>query len=130
MLESEFTHKYGLDHFLHSKYGQSLLWRSASQTGQPHLTLPSIYDMKVPKLSDTFQKQVKILYTTSVKAKNAENDAYLKAEQILFSELKIDDLASFAHAITVKLLSVSFISSGRLDAEYYQPKYDDYRYFM
>lgn len=117
---------YYLWDFLHSKYGQSLLWRSASQTGQPHLTLPSIYDMKVPKLSDTFQKQVKILYTTSVKAKNAENDAYLKAEQILFSELKIDDLASFAHAITVKLLSVSFISSGRLDAEYYQPKYDDY----
>lgn len=47
--------------FLHSSFGQRMLWRSASQTGQPHLTLPAITKIKVPeykKLQDKIEKLI------------------------------------------------------------------------
>lgn len=115
---------YYLWSYLHSSYGQCMLWRSASQTGQPHLTLPSIYDIKIPLFSDEFQEQIKYLYLMSVRNKRMANDAYCSAEQLLLSELGMVDFTSFLTPVAVKSLSVSFLSSGRLDAEYYQPKYD------
>lgn len=78
--------------FLHSSFGQRMLWRSASQTGQPHLTLPAITKIKVPeykKLQDKIEK----LYTLSVCKKQESNLAYRDAETIL---LTLDDPNSYA----------------------------------
>lgn len=112
--------------FLHSDYGQSILWRSASQTGQPHLTLPSIYDMKIPAFSEALQMQIKSLYSLSVRIKSSAVDAYSCAEQLLLSEFNIADFVPSSEAISIKMLSKSYLCTGRLDAEYYQQKYADY----
>ncbi|MBD5439701.1 MAG: restriction endonuclease subunit S [Treponema sp.] len=55
-----------------------------------------------------FQKQAKTIYTS--------------AEKLLDIYLKVENFDKYRH--TIKLLSKSFFQSGRLDAEYYQPKYD------
>ena len=109
--------------FLHSSFGQRMLWRSASQTGQPHLTLPAITKIKVPeykKLQDKIEK----LYTLSVCKKQESNSAYRDAETILLTFLCISEKAYRSTGIAVKSISESFRVTGRLDAEYYQPKYD------
>ena len=56
--------------FLHSEKGQQLLLRTASQTGQPHLTLEALKQIEVPLFSDEFQNDYEWLYNQSLKLKS------------------------------------------------------------
>lgn len=49
---------------------------------------------------------------------------YQEAEELLLTELGLKDWQPTEENITEKSFSSSFLTSGRLDAEYYQPKYD------
>jgi len=50
---------------------------------------------------------------------------YSSTEQFLLSELGLSSFIPSAESVAVKNFSQSFGTSGRLDAEYYQPKYED-----
>lgn len=117
--------KYYLWAFLHCSYGQGLLWRSASQTGQPHLTLSSIADFHVPEFPDSFQDSIEEIYKQSVECKREAEKNYSLAEQTLLSHLGLTDFIPSSNAISIKNISESFLATGRIDAEYYQPKYYD-----
>lgn len=117
--------KYYLWAFLHSKYGQGILWRSASQTGQPHLTLPAIMKIKVPD-TKFLQSIMERLYKESVAFKEKAEICYQNAEKVLLSSLNIQIKDQTTPVIAEKRFTESFLKSGRLDAEYYQPKYDKY----
>lgn len=110
--------------FLHSAYGQGILWRSASQTGQPHLTLPAITKIKVPEYKK-LQNEIEELYTLSVCKKQESKAAYNNAETTLLASLRMSDTTHTVTGITIRAISKSFMVTGRLDAEYYQPKYDE-----
>ncbi|WP_139018735.1 restriction endonuclease subunit S [Elizabethkingia anophelis] len=112
--------------FFHSKFGQALLWRTASQTGQPHLTLPSINEIFLPKANSFFVEKIKILYERSVENKTLSKQKYSQAENLLLETLNLWNFQPFTDAINVKSLKESFLNSGRLDAEYYQLKYESY----
>lgn len=116
--------KYYLWAFLHSAYGQGILWRSASQTGQPHLTLPSILEIRIPDITN-IQNDIETLYLKSVEKKHQAESLYDSAQQQLLNGLQFALPSVSASSIAEKKLSDSFGLSGRLDAEYYQPKYDD-----
>lgn len=118
------TNRYLLWAYLHSRYGQSLLWRSASQTGQPHLTLSGIRDIIIPAFKDDFQDAVKKMYVHAMETFTQSIAAYAAASTQLLDALCMTNFAPDADAVTVKMLSNSFGASGRLDAEYYQKKYD------
>ena len=109
--------------FLHSTFGQGVLWRSASQTGQPHLTLPAITKIKVPEYKK-LQEKIEKLYTLSVCKKRESNTVYSDAEKILLTSLCISEEAFNSTGIAVKSISESFRATGRLDAEYYQSEYE------
>lgn len=49
---------------------------------------------------------------------------YAQAEELLLSELNLKDWKPTEENIAIKSFSSSFLASCRLDAEYYQPKYD------
>ena len=115
--------KYYLWSFLHSKYGQNLMWRSASQTGQPHITLPIITNMHVPSLSEKFQLEVENLYIASVENKKLAEEKYKKAETKLLSELGVDICKFETEVFSVRRYT-DILSAERMDAEYFQPKYD------
>ena len=115
--------KYYLWAFLHSEYGQGILWRSASQTGQPHLTLPAIMRIKVPD-SILLQNTMQLLYEDSVKLKDQAEKLYKESEMVLNRSFGLQHPNDTNIAVAVKELSNTFVKTGRLDAEYYQPKYD------
>ncbi len=115
--------KYYLWAFLHSSYGQDILWRSASQTGQPHLTLPAIAQIKVPDISE-MQAVIEVIYGQSVELKKKSEILYCHSEEILTDLLGIQEMEQPSPVYTVKSFSDSFLRTGRFDAEYYQPKYD------
>lgn len=119
----EKLNKYYLWAFLHSSYGQGILWRSASQTGQPHLTLPAIKKIRVPDTT-LMQRVIEALYSKSVEFKKRSETLYYDAGNILSGIFQTPEIEQPALVSAIKSLSESFVKNGRLDAEYYQPKYD------
>lgn len=49
---------------------------------------------------------------------------YTLEEQILLDEIGLIDFNPTENNVSIKKFTDSFLESGRLDAEYYQPKYD------
>ncbi|MHC0448207.1 hypothetical protein ACWA1F_22565 [Flavobacterium sp. 3-218] len=121
--------KYFLWVFLHSDYGQDLLWRTASQTGQPHLTLPSIKDLKLPKYSSLIENKIEEIYKLSISIKRKSQILYKQAEKELLHEIGLDEHLTNSNSedilnYNIKSFKESFGITGRLDAEYYQKKYE------
>ncbi|MBR1760103.1 MAG: restriction endonuclease subunit S [Schwartzia sp.] len=116
--------KYYVWAYLQSDYGQTLLWQTASQTGQPHLTLEYIKKLKIPLFSDAFYGAIQYCYQQSQSINETANAKYKNAETLLLSALDLDTFTPSNENTSVKTFS-QFTASGRLDAEYYQKKYDD-----
>ena len=119
----EYLNKYYLWAFLHSNYGQILMWKSASMTGQPHLTLPIINNMHIPDVSEILQELVENIYRMSVNLEKQAKFYYEQAEELLNKELNITNIEN-TKPYSIRSFSNSFGKSKRLDAEYYQDKYD------
>ena len=111
--------------FLYSQIGQNLLLRTASQTGQPHLTLEALYQLDLPLYSNIFQNKFEKLYIASENLKYRADSIYKEAQDELLQYLKLDEWNSNHKLTFIKNLSDT-ISSSRIDAEYYQPKYDEF----
>lgn len=116
---------YYLYAFLRSKYGQNFLKREARGSVQQHVFLSQLECIKVPLLNERFQQIieqiVKSAHTNLFKSKSL----YSKAEEKLLSELGLKDWQPNKGSVNIKHLKDSFEVSGRLDAEYYQTKYDE-----
>jgi restriction endonuclease S subunit len=110
--------------FLHSEYGKKSLLRTASQTGQPHLTIEPLYELQIPKFSKAFQDRFEELHLR-IKNKQIESQkAYDEAEQILLSEVRLLDWKPGRRLYFVKNFSETE-SVARIDADYFQPMYDE-----
>ena len=66
-----------------------------------------------------------MLFRSSVECKREAEKNYSLAEQTLLSHLGLTDFIPSSNAISIKNISESFLATGRIDAEYYQPKYYD-----
>jgi len=110
--------------FLHSEYGKKSLLRTASQTGQPHLTIEAIYELLIPKFSTVFQNRFEKLHLTIRRQHAAALNSYKEAEQILLSEIGLFNWKPEHQLSFVKRFS-DIKSADRIDAEYYQPMYDE-----
>ena len=112
--------------FMHSNFGYEAMIRTASQTGQPHLTLPFVLNLKIPSMSQSFFSMTKGLYNKATCLRDNANKLYEETTQLLGQYLSIDFsmLDKQSSTYTAQTLRHSFLSSGRLDAEYYQHKFD------
>ena len=108
--------------YLNCKYAKVLVLRRTSGNAQPKLNVSDLCFVPIPSFSDYFHKIVrKVVLDSQNKLFEAEN-IYGVAEAILQKYLDVSHC--FNDDFSVKTLSNSFLQSGRLDAEYYQPKYD------
>lgn len=116
--------RYYLWMFLHSTIGQQLLLRTASQTGQPHLTIEALYQLDIPLFSESFQDGFEWLYDQSQKLKKESEIKYQQAQTTLLSELGLSNWQPKHQRTFIKNYSDTK-ESERIDAEYYQPKYEE-----
>ena len=72
--------------------------------------------------NNAFQNYIENVIEHSYKKKQKSEDIYQQAEDLLLSELGLNDWQPTEETVAVKSFSESFLSSGRLDVEYYQPK--------
>lgn len=114
---------YYLMSFLRCKYGFSQLYRHRELTIQYQLTLSRVKSVDVYMASEALQQRVTNLCREYIQNMNNSKQLYQYAEQLLMEKigLTVNELPN--QSITVITLKESFEKSGRLDSEYYYPKY-------
>ncbi len=99
--------------------------RLSNGSVQQRLNLELLRNLSIPILSNNFQLKIESLVTTTHENLEQSKALYSRAEHILLKELDLLDFKPSTENIAIKHLSESFGTTGRLDAEYYQPKYEE-----
>lgn len=110
--------------FLAGRYGKTQIERLARPTGQYNLNLQEVSSIRLPRVSAEFSKEVLQNMDAAYSAASKAEEVMFKAEQDLICALGLKDWQPANQNTAIKSFSQSFNTSGRLDAEYYQPKYD------
>jgi len=110
--------------FLNCKYGR--LQAEKESTGQinPFLGLNNLKNIKILFFEIYFQKLIEKIIKKAHYLRRSSNDKYSQAEQILLSELNLLNWKPKRQLSFVKNFSDAQ-SSNRIDAEYFQPMYED-----
>lgn len=111
--------------FFLSKYGRSQIVRSMMLSGQGKLELADIRKYEIPNVSKTLHHNCMHIIGAAENIMTEATKIYADAENTLTTNLSFNLSEISTRGTAEKCLSASFGTSGRLDAEYYQPKYDD-----
>lgn len=111
--------------FLNTKIGYKLTYRRISGNAQPKLNVSDVSEIPIPEMSEQFMKEISAKIRLSEENLSRSKSLYSEAENILLSELDLRDWHSSNVPVNIKQFKESFFASGRLDAEYYQSKYDE-----
>lgn len=121
---------YVLSTFLLSKYGKIQTSREATGNVQLNLFIYKLKELEIPQFFPDFQSKIEQT-VKSAHAKLAESKSlYSEAEDILLSELGLKNWHPRNTNVNVKKLKESFLQTGRLDSEYYLPRYEDYAHLI
>ncbi|AFY73094.1 type I restriction-modification system methyltransferase subunit [Synechococcus sp. PCC 7502] len=110
--------------YLNSKFGQSQIKRFTRGAVQMGLILEDMDQVIIPEFSSKIEESVSDVIMLAEKCLRQSDKRYQQAEDLLLSELGLKDWQPTDENIAVKSFSASFGTSDRLDAEHYQPKFD------
>lgn len=110
--------------YLISKFGHQQIRRVARPTGQFNMNLEEVGSIPIPTLMLSFQQEISKLVNNSEALSNKAHRAYAAAESLLLEALELINFTPSIEAVNIKSFKNSFGATGRLDAEYYQPKYE------
>lgn len=110
--------------FLISKYGQNQIDREKVGTAQPKLALARIANFKIPILDKFFQAAIQKVVKKSYKILKESKYQYVTAQTLLLSELSLADWQP-KHSLTFIKNYSDTQRAERIDAEYFQPKYEE-----
>lgn len=111
--------------FLNSRYGVWDIKRRARQSiNQTNVNPEEVKEIDIPLLRMDIQLKIQKYFKFANELRLQSRLAYDEANQHLNQLLGIDNFVLTDGTITEKKYT-DFVSSTRLDAEYYQPKYDE-----
>ncbi|ODG98297.1 hypothetical protein A4S05_09515 [Nostoc sp. KVJ20] len=116
--------RYYLLIYLITKYGIAFRNRYKSNLLISFISKQELYSIPIPSFSTRFQVVIESIFRELSRLRNLSNEIYQQAENLLLSELGLKDWQPTEETVAVKSFAESFLSCDRLDAEYYQPKYD------
>ena len=111
--------------YLNCKFANNLVLRRQSGNVQPKLNVDDVTYIPIPIFSDSFYSQISNIVLRSDSMRKQSISTYVNAEKILIASLGLENFMPTKTNTSVKTFSSSFGTTGRLDAEYYQPKYDE-----
>jgi len=117
---------YYVSTFLLSKFGRFQTLRESTGNVQLNLFIYKIRTLIIPVTNSNFQKTIQEVVQKAHKNAEFSREQYKYAEQLLLQELGITEMLWQTKdlAVNKKSFKESFENGGRLDSEYYQPKYD------
>ncbi len=110
--------------YLNCSFGQDWLIRNISGMVQQGLSLDKVRKIPVPRLSEKFQLSIKRIIEKSYFQKNKGQISYAKAEEVLLSANNLLSWKPKHRSFFIKNFSDTQ-SANRIDAEYYQPLYEE-----
>jgi len=123
-IENNFISPEFLLTYLNSKFGQDYMQRNKTGMVQQGLSLEKVRSIPIPILHKSFQEKISENVKSAHEKLKLADKKYKSAEQILSAELGLENFEPPKDNVSVKSFSASFGKTGRLDAEFYQPKYD------
>lgn len=110
--------------FLNTRIGvKAIKARARQSVNQTNVNPEEVKEIEIPLLSMKFQKAIEELFITANRKRVEARILYDQAVGALHNYLGLKTEPSYK-PYSEKMLSTSFIKSGRLDAEYYDPKYE------
>ncbi|MBR5982188.1 MAG: restriction endonuclease subunit S [Bacteroidales bacterium] len=117
--------------FLNTRQGINEIKRRARQSiNQTNVNPEEVKEIEIPILDMDLQKEIKQHFEIANFKRVQSLKLYREAEIQLLSELGLKGWQPCNNSVNIKQLKESFLASGRLDAEYYQSKYEDYTSFI
>jgi len=112
--------------FLESKFGQNYIERNKVGTAQPKLSIERIRKIKIPIISLEVQDEIEAIVSSAFEKLQKSKEIYQTAQNLLLEHLGLKDFNPPSQTVNIKSFTDSFGTSGRLDAEFYQEKYESY----
>ena len=115
---------YFLSVFLRSLYGKNQALRLPVGSVQQHIFLWQLEKIIVPALEGAFQSHIERVAKSGLQLHTLAGRSFHKAQAVLLSELGLSDWQPQHHLSFVKSYA-DVQRAHRIDAEHFQPKYDD-----
>ena len=109
--------------FLNTKYGKALVERGKYGSAQPHIAPPFLYQIPMP-IWDDLPFVIEKTYLQSKGLTELSKTRYLEAQTLLLAELGLADWQPKQQLTFVKNFSDTE-RAERIDADHFQPKYDE-----
>lgn len=111
--------------FLNSKYGRMEIEKYSMVGNQANFSPAKFREISIPILSKELNIEVENITFEAFHKLEESECLYSEAETYMLDCLDLRDFQTTANTCNVKSLKESFLATGRFDAEYYQPKYDE-----
>lgn len=109
--------------FLNTKHGTALIEKGKYGSAQPEVAPYFLYQIPVPNL-EHLQKEIEKIYLRSKDLTELSKTRYAEVENLLLAELGLANWEP-KHRLAFTMDYASMRSAERIDADYFQPKYDD-----
>ncbi|MCF6148909.1 MAG: hypothetical protein E3K37_09640 [Candidatus Kuenenia sp.] len=110
--------------YLNCQFGISSFERLQTGNVQPWLNLQQICSLKIPVFSDVFQNTIEVLVKEAFGKQGESKELFKESQSILLSELGLTNWQPKHQLSFVKNYSDTE-QAERVDAEYFQPKYEE-----
>ncbi len=110
--------------YMNCKYGRYEIDKNSIKGNQTNFSPAKFRDINIPKFGVELQAEISKIISRAHQYRVMADMEYSNAEELLNNYLKTDLVVNVKEAVSVKTFSESFGVNGRLDSEYYQPKYD------
>jgi restriction endonuclease S subunit len=124
IVTNERLNPYFFSVFLQSSYGQNQVYRLPVGSVQQHIFLWQLEKLVVPEFHAHFQNYIERVFKLSLSCQRESIDFYNQAQSLLLSDLGLSNWQPKRRLHFVKNYSDTE-KAGRIDAEYFQPKYDE-----
>ena len=112
--------------YLSSRQGVWDVKRRARQSiNQTNVNPEEVKAIEIPILPMDFQKQIRDRFEKANQNRIISQQIYRQAEELLSETIGLKDFKPSEKGTSIKSLKESFLTTGRLDAEYYQQKYEE-----
>jgi len=119
-----FKHPYYIGVFLNTFWGRKILLRGIYSGLQPHIAPTYLKQIPIPIFSEDLMTNIDNLFLKAQDLLKQSQNLYSKAENFLLEELGLKDFKPKYRKTYIANLSDAF-SARRIDAEYFQPAYEE-----
>ena len=113
--------------FFNSRVGQLYFKRVFKGTARSLISQENFKEILIPIFGDHFQSLIQKLVEDAQNFLEESQGIYTQAEALLLKSLGLENFSPSNKNTGIKSFKDSFTATSRLDAEYYQPKYEDYQ---